>query len=328
MTRPRVAIIGAGISGLTMASMLQSTADITVFEKSRGVGGRMSTRHVDDFSFDHGTQFFTARTPEFQAFLAPLITNNVVADWQGKVVTLGMDGDVYKRQWFEPHYVATPHMNSLCKYLARDLNLVFNATIAPPVRNGDHWHLLDKDGQELGVFDWVICTAPPVQALGLFGSHLPSDTHQSLSGMTMSGCYALMMGYPTPWPKQWIAAQVNDGPVGWISINTTKPGRDTTQTAIVVHANNDWSDQHIDDDQDHVRSILQSSFETLTGLSADDAAYISLHRWRYALRRTGDNPVQPHIDRQLGLVLAGDWCWNSRIEDVWLGSMRLSQNLL
>lgn len=39
----RIAIIGAGLSGLVLARQLASNADITVFEKARGVGGRMST---------------------------------------------------------------------------------------------------------------------------------------------------------------------------------------------------------------------------------------------------------------------------------------------
>ena len=57
----KIAIIGAGISGLTLAHQLKAHADIVVFEKARGVGGRMSTRYGDQFEFDHAAQFFTAR---------------------------------------------------------------------------------------------------------------------------------------------------------------------------------------------------------------------------------------------------------------------------
>ncbi|MFZ9092741.1 MAG: NAD(P)-binding protein [Planctomycetaceae bacterium] len=41
-----VAIIGAGLSGLTLANRLQNRAEVTVFEKSGGFGGRMATRHA------------------------------------------------------------------------------------------------------------------------------------------------------------------------------------------------------------------------------------------------------------------------------------------
>ena len=40
----KIAIIGAGISGISLSSMLNKTSDVTVFEKSRQPGGRMCTR--------------------------------------------------------------------------------------------------------------------------------------------------------------------------------------------------------------------------------------------------------------------------------------------
>lgn len=41
---PRLAIIGAGLSGLTLASELDGFAEVTVFDKSPRVGGRIATR--------------------------------------------------------------------------------------------------------------------------------------------------------------------------------------------------------------------------------------------------------------------------------------------
>jgi predicted NAD/FAD-dependent oxidoreductase len=43
----RIAIIGAGLSGLILARALSQHASVNVFEKARGVGGRMSTRYAD-----------------------------------------------------------------------------------------------------------------------------------------------------------------------------------------------------------------------------------------------------------------------------------------
>ena len=51
-----VAVIGAGISGLFAARTLQDHGmTVKVFEKGRGVGGRMSTRRINGgATFDHG----------------------------------------------------------------------------------------------------------------------------------------------------------------------------------------------------------------------------------------------------------------------------------
>ncbi|MEY8870939.1 NAD(P)-binding protein [Francisella philomiragia] len=43
----KVAIIGAGLAGLTAANILKDSVEITIFEKSHGVSGRMSTRYAD-----------------------------------------------------------------------------------------------------------------------------------------------------------------------------------------------------------------------------------------------------------------------------------------
>ena len=76
----KIAIIGAGISGLTAAMHLNDVAEITLFEKSRGAGGRICSRYTDRYSFDHGAQFFTARSPEFKEFLKPLIKSGVIVE--------------------------------------------------------------------------------------------------------------------------------------------------------------------------------------------------------------------------------------------------------
>ena len=66
-----IAIIGAGIAGITLARQLQGSAKVSVFEKSRGFGGRMATRRHGSYQFDHGAQFFTARSKQFQKLDEP-----------------------------------------------------------------------------------------------------------------------------------------------------------------------------------------------------------------------------------------------------------------
>ena len=61
-----VAIIGAGLSGLSCATRLQALGlQVQIYEKSRGPSGRMSARNGDGWSADHGAQYFTARDPLF-----------------------------------------------------------------------------------------------------------------------------------------------------------------------------------------------------------------------------------------------------------------------
>ena len=74
----KVAIIGAGISGLALANKLKNHFEVVVFEKSRGYGGRVATRRSGEFIFDHGAQFFKAKTEEFRNYIKPMIDQIII----------------------------------------------------------------------------------------------------------------------------------------------------------------------------------------------------------------------------------------------------------
>ncbi len=74
--KPNLAIIGAGFSGIFLAQELREFFEVKIFEKSRGSGGRMSTRYAENFTFDHGAQYFTAESEYFKKFLDPFIASN------------------------------------------------------------------------------------------------------------------------------------------------------------------------------------------------------------------------------------------------------------
>ncbi len=118
-TMPRVAVIGAGLSGLTCARTLADHGySVTVFEKSRGVGGRMSTRRTgDNLRFDHGAQYFTVRDQRFQRYVESWVHDGLVARWNGRIVVVER-GAVKERKAGTDRYVAAPGMNALGKHLA------------------------------------------------------------------------------------------------------------------------------------------------------------------------------------------------------------------
>ncbi len=64
----RVAVIGAGIAGLTCAYELQKEGcEVTVFERDEWVGGRMATRVKDGLAFDSGVNFFVEHYTQTRA---------------------------------------------------------------------------------------------------------------------------------------------------------------------------------------------------------------------------------------------------------------------
>ncbi len=318
MKKPRIAIIGAGISGIILARELQNIADVKVFEKSRGVGGRMSTRYAEQFAFDHGAQCFTARSKAFQRFLQPFIASNDVAPWLGKAVNIDNDGTISPRFWFETHLVAAPNMNSLCKKLAIGLDIASGVEVAPlQEKQNDKWNLHDKDGADLGVYDFVISTAPPIQTRNLFG------TKFNVAEVAMQPCYALMLGFNKKWDRDWIFAKVRNNPIKLIAVNSSKPARNNEATSLVIHTRDAWTKENLEHDQKEVEEILCQNFSQLTKIDYQEASYKSLHRWRYAL--VDETKNETFFDAQNKLAATSDWSTNSRVEDVWIAAMNLAK---
>lgn len=327
--KQRIAIIGAGLAGLTLAHRLGEAHDVTVFEKSRGVGGRMSTRSAPPYQFDHGAQFFTIRHPHFREFLRPYLDTGVVQAWEGRVVTLKANRKPATRPWFEPHYVACPGMSSLCGAIAKNIRIELNAAARPLQGTpGQSWTLYAEDERSLGQFDLVISTAPPAQTRQLFGA-VPGVS-DPFAETIMVPCFALMLGIPQKWEHDWIGAKAIDSPIDWISIDATKPERNHDQTTIVAHTSAEWATGHIDTDLDAVKVLLCEQLETLTRIRLDTTSSMMVHRWLYARRHplspTTDNHF--YLDRTIGLAATGDWATPARIENVWLAAQSLADHLL
>ena len=126
-TPPRVAVVGAGISGLTAASRLaRGGCAVTVYETGRGPGGRTSTRRAGPdgagWQFDHGAQYFSAKDPAFRAIVEDWRAEGLVAEWTGVFGTLDATTGTFVRedpQETKERWVGTPSMNAIAKGLSR-----------------------------------------------------------------------------------------------------------------------------------------------------------------------------------------------------------------
>lgn len=320
---PSVAIIGAGLAGLTLARALSPHTRVTLFDKARGLGGRMSTRRDDGRQWDHGAQFFTARTKAFRASLAPLIAEGAVAEWHPNITTLSPDKAPFKRPWFEPHYVAVPAMNALVKGLAHGLDIRLQTRVAQLERLPQGWRLLDEEGRSLGEYDWVVSAAPLPQTRAL----LPL-ADQAFEGFAMQPCYALLLAVDDAALPVWDTAMVKDAPIRWIACNHRLPGRNRRAGAVVVHSTPEWAAAHLEDDQSRVRQLLIESFCALSGVDETAIDKAGLHRWRYALSAGVEEPTPGFVlDSGRQLAACGDWCLGGRVEAAFTSAHRLARAL-
>ncbi|MEO1660734.1 MAG: NAD(P)-binding protein [Pseudomonadota bacterium] len=313
----KIAIIGAGLSGLTLASKLSQRHQVTVFEKARGPGGRMSTRRADPHAFDHGAQYFTAREPRFQRFIGTQISAGLIAPWP---VDIALHGGA--RVSDSPKYVATPGMNAVCKALASEMDVQAQAHVEALIQSAAGWQLQFKDGAEHGPFDWVVSTAPAEQTQALLPESFSGQ--EALQSVQMQGCFALMLGFSEPLDVPFAALKSGEPPIGWMAVNSAKPGR-AAATSLLIQSDNAWAEAHLEDDPSAVTQILLAAGSDLASIDLSIAPHQVLHRWRYAA--TSHPAGQPFlIDPTQRLAACGDWCLGSKVEAAFCSAIALADH--
>jgi len=317
----KIAILGCGVAGLSAARELRRHGvDVTLFDKSRGVGGRMSTRYAGDWEFDHGAQYFTVQDPDFQAEIDMAIDAGVVSLWEAKALYLKtgqLSADTGRQR-----YVGQPRMNSLPKYWAEGLDVRLGKRVSS-VRQTTTWSLQFEDGSSVDGFDSIISTLPPAQAAMILPDGFAEA--RSVSSAQMHVCFCLMVGLSAPINPGWDTLRVKDLPIDWIAINHAKPGRSQNMGTIIIHSEAKWSDENAESDRDWVRDVMLKSASALLGLPLEKAPHIALHRWLYASNKTSPDTACLQDE---GLVVAGDWCLGGRVQGAWLSGRAAARALL
>jgi renalase len=292
----RIAIIGAGMAGLSAANRLREAgADCTVFEKSRGVGGRMATHRVGSLQFDHGAQYFTAQGVRFQSR---------VERWQA-------EGSV--AEWLPGKWVGTPGMTAPARALAAELRVIRECRVTGLVGGPGDWRLV-SDPAPAGViaqesFDAVILAIPAPQIDPLATS--AGIRFLELERVRYAPCLTLMLAFdqPTEWREPSFSP--SQGPVAWIARNDSKPDRDNARATVVVHATPAWSRSHLDDSAESAADALLTSVRPQIGDA--EPVFRMVHRWLYArVEQSAGIPFLWDPAQQVGAC--GDWTGGPRVE--------------
>lgn len=313
----RVAVIGAGIAGLSCARALDAAgARVVVFDKARGPGGRISTRRGDGWAFDHGAQYFTVREPAFGAVVAQWKAAGVVDEWRGRF------GRFVGRFVAEtpplPRWVGVPRMSAITRALCDGLELRASARVTGVSRDGNGWAVTCEGGAVDG-FDRVVVAVPAPQAVPLLAA---SPALAAAAGAAkMSATWAVMLRFADRLPVAFDAVDVSESPIAWAARDSSKPGRGDAE-CWVVHATADWAAAHLEDDFASVAKALTGAF---AGLCAGYAPVeVMAHRWRYALVRDAVGPAA-HYDAAAGIGACGDWCVGARVDSAWRSGAAMAE---
>lgn len=322
----KLAVVGAGVSGLSAAAALAKAGrTVQIFEKSRGLGGRLAVRRVEGIgSFDIGAQFMTADSAVFGDFLARAVERGDAAAWNGRIVHL--DEDSVKPAFERQRWVGVPGMNAWVSALFPRESIALGHTVSTLEQTPAGGWILDGDGHQ--IFDAVILAVPSAQARALVPRHAlrtgPID--DLLSRETMDPCWCVYAAFETRLTLPFDGAFVRraSSPFSWLGRDSSKPGRRGERDHWVLHASVEWTRAHFDSPASEVENLLLQELAALYGQALPLAAHVGSHRWRFAAP-TSSAPQGTHWDPGLGLGVVGDWVNGGRVEGAFLAGLSLAQ---
>lgn len=270
MTHNKVAIVGAGVAGAALAHIVSRQSaeenlglEVTILEKSRGVGGRLATRRTDKATFDHGAQFYKLSEASRQAH----------AEWS-------QSGLVQK--WFnDGHrdaFSARGGMTSLIKNWLSNENVRLNTRVETIERASKDKRTIWMLNSSLEC-DTLVLTAPLPQSLELV-SQLAADTssltnhaeyHSAVVGL-FTLAHDVDFTYLEP---------SNNSPIFSLANQASK--NVSAQPAVTVTMGPDFSHEVWPNTDDAVLELITSEF--LKAMQWPDRSNIlkaELKRWRYS----------------------------------------------
>ena len=308
----KIAVVGAGISGLVCAKHLVAGGhEVTVLEKSRSLGGRCATRKFGDHVVDTGAQYFTVRDPIVRKEIEQ------VAGVQFRKITqpiliAGKKGEVY-REGEERFYIGNGN-NRLGAMLADGLEIRKEVEVGVVTLVGKEWEVAG------GRYDVVVSSAPWPQSAKILGG--------SQDAVGYEPNLTALLEYNGGWSGA-VYAQIDssgEDPLSWVACENAKVGRVVDgSTVYVIQASAKYSRENLEKKPEEWVGDLQARLEQAWGLNPEKRGQVMSHRWRYA-RRERDSGHPAELPK--GLYLCGDSEVDSRVESVWRSGKETAEKIL
>ncbi|MDL1883721.1 FAD-binding protein [Anaerolineae bacterium CFX8] len=323
-----VLVIGGGIAGLMAADALRGRGlRVTLADKGVRVGGRLATRRIGPGRGDHGAQFFTARSAEFQTLVAGWLAEGIIMPWANGFGD--GSGDAMPTNG-HPRYVVRGGMNDLAQHLAQQLmpevTVETSLRLAALSPEGAGWRARADSGR---LFECraVVLTPPVPRALDLLDLNIFTEADRAaLRRIEYAPCLAGLfwvdgeVDLPEPGaiqrPGEWIS---------WVADNRRK-GISPEATVITVHTGPQSSRDLWETTERDALAALRAAVEPFLAPGAV-IRESQLKAWRYAL------PTVLHPERYLPaaglppLVFAGDAFGGPRVEGAALSGLEAGRAL-
>lgn len=293
----KIAIIGAGFSGCNLYNNLKEKYEnITIFEKSRGVGGRLSTKYIEDKFIDYGTSSLIPITDDLKFFCLDLAKNGVL-----------------KAKYDE--FIPKNGINKICKFLIDEKNLLTNTKIIKVENSANKWTLEDENHNIYEDFDLLFITIPAPQILQM-KIELPTDFKEKLSFIKYDSIFSLILH--TNKELKLNENKLYENPDIKDIINNSKKYLYKDFSSYVIHSSKEFTNCVNEKSKEEICEIFLENFDDETKELIEKFTIIP-HLWKYAFAKTSlDMPYFLNEEKNLGIC--GDYFSHNNLEASLLSS--------
>ena len=276
-----VIIVGAGLSGSYLANKIKKLGlNTLIIEKSKGIGGRFSTKPVGGSIADYGCQYLKPKTKELSELIQSLKNKNLI-----KKSNILKDDETF---------IAPYGMNKIPQYLSLGVSTLLNQKVSSIKKTSNQWEI--RTNSFLLKSKILVLTMPVKQVSellkvsGLTIPDLPTADYKSFYTITFQNMDAIGS---KPVLKNDFAP--------WICNNFLK-GLSIDQNTFTVNINEELSNTllNIDHNKKHElikRHLKESGFKNFS--------FYNLHYWKYAFTE-GQNNITNYFNEDNMLALCGD----------------------
>ena len=313
-----IIIIGSGIAGLSAANYLSSkNFNVTVLDKGKYPGGRISTRRGEDFIFNHGAQFFTAKSNEFKKICNRAVNDNVLVNW--------VDSKTNR-------FIGNPDMREFSLWLSQNLT-IFQENVVERLDYNEQF--IVNTNKKKFTCDGLIITAPSSQTASLI-KNLDETFHELIEKVEYFPCWCVMLSLRDMSLKNFYIDEKSI--FNWIVSENNKIKNQLNHNCLTIHTNERFSVENLDETKEVALDKIVQEFTKIYQVKTQDIIYKNIHRWRYAKVKKPFPQEENKISKKIPFGIAGDWCPPSqdkhyngngqRVEDAYLSGIECSKSLI
>ena len=316
-------VIGSGISGATIANLLNKKHTVDLYDKARGLGGRSSFKRLDNLrGFDHGTQYFSPKTAEFKRFTKKLIEKKILKIWGGNHKFLS---DKKKENKKHVKVIGKKGNNDISKYLLKNVRCYFQSELKKINFQNRKWNLVFNDG-EMKNYENLILTCPFPQLKKLSKKYIKNSFIREKIKMDANITILIEIKKTNLGYSSFL---FNDRILGWAGYENSKKRFKSKSDLWTLQSTFNWANKKINQNKVLKKTnakILIDKFFKLTGIKQTKILFSLNHGWKYS---SNSKPLKlkSYWNSRLNLGVCADWFNGPRLESGWISANDLYKKI-